>query len=289
MSKLTIFYKTRTLLIDQFEESDNIEVLPQGSFFGKFGLGQKRHADIYFHSGAFDKEAIGASKNAKLIIANCKKAKKEIMRQCEVEEDKIKVIYPAINETYLKPKESKKIVAEQFDLDPEKKIILFTAKNFKQNGAKEFCDIVSSLNYKHRQVIIAGDESQVTQLKFQASKYGFGDEVLLIENYPDMNLLFSAADIFILPTFINGFSANVLKAMFFKTAVFVSANCASSEVVDVFSTMNAPSDRATPFKVDAVLGNKEELKKVKKENRAEAQKYMLEKQIEQLFKYVEKI
>ena len=289
MNKITINYKNKTALIGRLEEEDNIEVLPTASLFNKFGLGQKKVADVYFHQGTLDKEALKAIQEAKVVIVNSKKAQKVIEQQNDIDTSKIKVLYPAITDEYIKPKESKKTVCEQFDLDTSKKMILFTAKNFKQNGSKEFCDIINSINYKNKQAIIAGDETQINQLKFQAAKYGFGDEVLLIENYPDMNLLFSAADIFILPTHINGFSSNVLKAMFFKTAVFVSSNCASSEIVDVFSTLNFPNDRATPFKVDALLGNKEELKKVKKENRTIAKEYTLDKQFKKLLKIIEKI
>ena len=289
MNKTTIYYKNKNSLIDALEKNENIELLKEQSVMSKFSFKSKEYAHIYFHSGSFDKQTLEAIENAKMVIATSKKAKKEIIKQSGVDESKVEVIYPAINETYLKPKESKAVLSEQFDIDAKQKIILFTAKNFKQNGAKEFCDIIAQLNYKHIQVIIAGDDTQINQLKFQASKYGFGEKVLLIENYPDMNVLFSAADIFILPTHINGFSSNVLKAMFFKTAVFVSANCASSEVVDVFSTLNFPNDRATPFKVDALLGNKEELKLVKKTNQKEAQNYLFEKQINQLMDIVNKI
>lgn len=289
MNKITIDYKKATTLIETFENSENVERIKAPTLMNKLSLKAKEYAMIYFHSGAFDKEAVEAIKNAKVVIATSKKSKAEIVKQTQIDKQKIKVVYPSINEAYLKEKESKAIVSKQFNFDAKRKIILFTAKNFKQNGAKEFCDIVQALHYNNIQVIIAGDEPQITQLKFQASKYGFSDEVLLIENYPNMNILFSAADIFILPTHITGFSSNVLKAMFFKTAVFVSANCASSEVVDVFSTLNFPDDRATPFKVDALLGNKEEMKSVKKQNKKASKRYVQEKQIEKLFEIARKI
>ena len=289
MNKITIAFKTRTNLIEEFEKNENIELLKEQSLMNKLSFKSRTYADIYFHSGTIDKDIILAIENAKIVIASSNKSKQEIIKNTQIDENKIEVIYPAINEEYLKCSESKSIVSEQFNFDKNKRIILFTAKNFKQNGIKEFCDIIKSINYKNIQVLIAGDDTQIAQLKFQASKYGFAQEVILIENYPNMNLLFSAADIFLLPTHINGFSSNVLKAMFFKTAIFVSVNCASSEVLDVFSTLNSPEDRATPFKVDALLANKEELKNVKKQNRKESKKYLLENKIEQLFNLVDKI
>lgn len=289
MNPIKIFYKNRTSLIATFEDNENVEVLEETSLINKLSFKSRQYPDIYFHSGAFDKETISMINNTKVVIATSKKAKVEIVKNTQVDKDKVEVIYPAINEEELKPKESKKILSEQFNFDSKKKIIFFTAKNFKQNGVKEFCDVIKAINYKNIQVIIAGDEAQINQLKFQAAKYGFGDEVILIEKYADINILFSAADIFLLPTHINGFSSNVLKAMFYKTAIFVSANCASSEVLDVFSTLNFPNDRATPFKVDALLGNKDEMKLVKKQNKKASTKYLLEKQIEKLLEIVNNI
>lgn len=289
MHKIKIKYKNKNSLIEAFEAQESVECLKETSLITKLSFKAKEYADVYFHSGSFDKETIDDIKNAKIVITTSLKVQKEILKNSGVSEEKVKVIYPAIDENELKQKESKQIIGEQFNFDKKRKIILFTAKNFKQNGIKEFCDIIKAINYKNIQVIIAGDKNQVGPLKFQASKYGFGEEVLLIENYPDMSVLFSAADIFVLPTHINGFASNVLKAMFYKTAVFVSDNCASSEVVDVFSRLNFPNDRATPFKLDALLGNKEELKTVKRQNKKESEKYLLEHQIEKLSDFVKKI
>ncbi len=286
---MTIAYKNRTNLIASFEQQEEVEVLKPQSLLNKVAFRKKEYADIYFHSGVLDKEAEEAIENAKVVIVTSKSSCHEVLDNTNQSKKNIHVIYPPVSDTYLKPKESKKILAEALEFDEKKKILFFTAKNFKSNGAKEFCDLLQSINYKHIQVIIAGDKTQINNLRFQTSKYHFGDKVIMLEDYPEMDRLFSAADIFILPTRINGFASNILKAMFFKTAVFVTDNSTSSEVVDVFATMNSPTDRSLPFKVDALLGRKADLDEIKKTNRKVAKQYTLEKQMEKLQLIVENL
>jgi hypothetical protein len=87
---------------------------------------------------------------------------------------------------------------------------------------------------------------------------------------------------YILPTYVKAFSSNVIKAMFYKTAVFVSANSASREVVDIFSTMDSPNDRSMQFKVEAILTNKDELKNIKKANKELANEFLFGIQFKRL-------
>ena len=76
----------------------------------------------------------------------------------------------------------------------------------------------------------------------------------------------SASGIFLLPTKLKLFSLNTLRAMFYKTAVFVIKRNSSSEILDIYSIIQSEEDRATPFKIDALLQNTKELKKIQKEN-----------------------
>lgn len=286
---MTIDYKNKTKIIEAFEQCEYITPLTKPTLLDKLSFKKKAFADIYFHQGILGKEAEEACEAAQTVIVTSKAAKSEILDNTEVKKSQVHVIYPVVSESFLKPKESKKLLCEELELDKKKKILFFTAKNFKNNGAKEFCDLITNLNYKNIQVIIAGPKEQITQLKFQTSKYNFSEKVLMLEDYPDINLLFSAADIFILPTHIKGFASNVLKAMFFKTAVFVTDNSTACEVVDVFATMDSPDDRSLPFKVDALLGRKEDLDEIKKANRKIAKAYTLENQLEKLNQIVENL
>ena len=64
--------------------------------------------------------------------------------------------------------------------------------------------------------------------------------------------------------------------MYYKCAVFVSAINQATEVIDVFARIESMQDRSLFFKLDALLANKDELKKIKKDNKNIAIEYTLE-------------
>ena len=282
MNKISIKYKTKTNLIKELEKDERIKVLEKQSLLQKISFSKKEYADIYFHSGVLDDISVTNIINAKKIIVNCKRLKSEILKKIDVVEEKIKVIYPSINLKYKKPKKVKEELCKKFDIDSTPKIIYFTAKNLKTSGVKDFFDIIVSLNSINKQIIISSDKNQITSLKFLISKYNFGAEVLLLEDYENENELFLAADIFLLPTYNKNFATNILKAMYFKCAVFTTSINNASELIDVFATMLKPDDPSTSFKVDALLRREEDLRTIQKVNRKIAKKYELAKNINKL-------
>ncbi len=279
---LTISYKTKTNLIRKLLEQENIDELEKKSFFSKIFSSSNNYADIYFHTGSIDNESLEKIKNAKIVIVNSENLKHKVILQTNIDSSKIHVIYPSIDTIYDKPKTIKKNLCEKFDIDSKKKLIFFTAKNFEKSGIKEFIQIIASLTNDNYHVLIAGDNREITTLKFKMSKINMFEHITLIEEYENIDDLFLASDIFILPSYNQSFASNVLKAMFCKCAVFVTSINHSNELVDVFATMDDPDDRSMGFKVDALLSNNEDLKLIKKENRKKALQYTLENNLERI-------
>ncbi|WP_417334480.1 glycosyltransferase [Halarcobacter sp.] len=272
---ITINYKTRNSLISKLLEKENIQEVKKPSLFSKV-LGNKEFADIYFHSGNFDADAIENIKNAKKVFVNSQTVHHELLKNFQENLDKVEVLYPSVNIEYKKPKEVKQAFCEEQNIDTKKKIIFFTAKNFKTSGVKEFISIVLQLSSDNYIAVIESDKKQITSLKFQLSKINVEDKILLLEDYPNKDELFLASDIFILPTHSKNFASNILKAMYCKCAVFVTATNPAKELVDVFAMMESPDDRSMQFKVDALLQNKNDLKLIKKQNRKIAKEHSLE-------------
>ena len=274
--KTTISYKTTNILIEKLKKQENIEVISNKGFFRKL-FNNKKYADVYFHSGNLDEKSIENIKNSKITIVNSFASMNYIIAKTKISHEKIKVIYPSINVEYKKPKEVKIKLCEELNIDPKTKLILFTAKNFKTSGVKEFLDICSSITYSDFKIIIAGEQKQISALQFQLPKYqNLQDKIILLENYKNIDDLFLASDIFLLPTYNKTFSSNILKAMYCKCVVFLSIDNDAKEVVDVFASMDSPTDPSIAFKIDAVLLDKNELKKIKKENKKLAKEFELE-------------
>ena len=56
----------------------------------------------------------------------------------------------------------------------------------------------------------------------------------------------------------------------------------ASELVDVFSLIQNESDKSLSFKIDSLLVNKDELKKIQKENQIKTLEYTLDKSFEKI-------
>lgn len=282
MHTVKIFYKIKTPLIEALLKNSDIKEIKPHSLFKKLMLSPKKYPDIFFHQGKLENEAWDMIKNSQFTIVNSNSAKEELIQKTKLNAEKFEVIYPCFTPQEIDIKEAKKDFLKQLNLDKKTKIILFTANNLKSNGVKEFINTILNLQSTNYRVIIASDTQQITNLKFQISKYNFGDNVFLYENFEDINLLFAISDIFVLPTHNQAFASNILKAMYYKTAVFVTSYNASSELVDVFATMNLPNDPSTAFKIDALLSRNEDLKTIKKQNHKIAKQYTLEKELRKM-------
>ena len=289
MSTISITYKAKTKLIEELEKQENIKTLEEQGLLKKLSFSKKEYADIYFHSGAIDEKAIENASNAKRVIVPSLFLKKEMATKANISEDMIELVYPSVNAEYEKPKVIKEKVCEKLGINPKRRIVLFTAKNIKANGVKEFIETIFSLNEDNFVALIAADHKQIYSLKFQLSKFDYSEKIMLVEDYDNMDELFLASDIFLLPTYNSSFATNVLKAMYCKCAVFTTVNNHSKELIDVFATMESPTDRSAPFKVDALLMQKEELKKIKKQNRNIAKKYTLSKNLQRVNEIIQSV
>ena len=290
MKQTTVYYKISNTLINNLKHRDDIKILKKPSFLTKL-FSKKRYPDIYFHSGELDENSIEFIKNSKFVVTNSFSNLNLILAKTKISHEKIKVIYPSVDIKYQKPKELKEKYKDRFSLTENTKIIFFTAKNFKTSGVKEFLQIVSNLSFIDFKVIIAGTKQQLVALEFTLPKYSKLEPkiILLDESKENLDELYLISDIFLLPSYNKNIASSVIKAMFCKCVVFSTMNNDAKEILDVYATMENPNDPSTAFKIDAILFDENELKKIKKQNRNIALEMSLDKNIEKFNDILTKI
>ena len=290
MKQTTVYYKISNTLINNLKHRDDIKILKKPSFLTKL-FSKKRYPDIYFHSGELDENSIEFIKNSKFVVTNSFSNLNLILAKTKISHEKIKVIYPSVDIKYQKPKELKEKYKDRFSLTENTKIIFFTAKNFKTSGVKEFLQIVSNLSFIDFKVIIAGAKQQLAALEFTLPKYSKLEPkiILLDESKENLDELYLISDIFLLPSYNKNIASSVIKAMFCKCVVFSTMNNDAKEILDVYATMENPNDPSTAFKIDAILFDENELKKIKKQNRNIALEMSLDKNIEKFNDILTKI
>ena len=290
MKQTTVYYKISNTLINNLKHRDDIKILKKPSFLTKL-FSKKRYPDIYFHSGELDENSIEFIKNSKFVVTNSFSNLNLILAKTKISHEKIKVIYPSVDIEYQKPKELKEKYKDRFSLTQNTKIIFFTAKNFKTSGVKEFLQIVSNLSFIDFKVIIAGAKQQLAALEFTLPKYSKLESkiILLDESKESLDELYLISDVFLLPSYNKNIASSVIKAMFCKCVVFSTMNNDAKEILDVYATMENPNDPSTAFKIDAILFDENELKKIKKQNRNIALEMSLDKNIEKFNDILTKI
>ncbi|MCT7520081.1 glycosyltransferase [Aliarcobacter cryaerophilus] len=290
MKQTTVYYKISNTLINNLKHRDDIKILKKPSFLTKL-FSKKRYPDIYFHSGELDENSIEFIKNSKFVVTNSFSNLNLILAKTKISHEKIKVIYPSVDIKYQKPKELKEKYKDRFSLTENTKIIFFTAKNFKTSGVKEFLQIVSNLSFIDFKVIISGAKQQLAALEFTLPKYSKLEPkiILLDESKEKLDELYLISDVFLLPSYNKNIASSVIKAMFCKCVVFSTMNNDAKEIIDVYATMENPNDSSTAFKIDAILFDENELKKIKKQNRNIALEMSLDKNIEKFNDILTKI
>ena len=267
MEKLHIAINTKTKVITQLEKKFEITYYKEQAFLEKLLLKEKKYPDIYFHQGSVNTKALDIIEHSKVTIVNSNALKEQICeKRTYIKASKIFVIYPYINTQLKYSKQLKKEFRKKYEIEKEQRIIFFTGKNIILSGLEKFLEIIHSLERDNYKIVIETNTQEKQKIQERVNHYKLDNKTIILENYTNIDELFIAADMFILPTKQKLFALNVLKAMYFKNAVFVSSDNASSEIIDSFSLILGEKDRNTPFKVDALLGNKEELKKIQKEN-----------------------
>jgi len=283
MNSIKIGINNKTNLTLQLEKKYDVTYYKKATLLSKLLLRENKYPDIYFHKGFLSSEAVSLIENSKIVIVTSNNIRKEIIGKIpNIDISKIHVLYPYLIEKSRYDKSIKKEFKKKHDIDKESKIIFFRGKDLYKSGMDVVSDMISRMYKENFTLIIESTPKQIAPLRLQLEKSELQFKYILLENYENIEELFISADIFILPTKQKYFSMDVLKAMYYRNAVFVMESNHSSEIIDTFSLIQSSEDRSVSFKVDSLLINKNELKKIQKENQKIAQKHSLEKSLEKI-------
>ncbi|MEA3354105.1 MAG: glycosyltransferase [Campylobacterota bacterium] len=267
MKKINIAIKNKTKLTKYLEEKYDVTYYTKPSLLSKLFSKNKQDPDIYFHQGSVNSKNLPLIEKSKITIVNTNGMKNEILEKYpNIEAKKIQILYPYVTNNIEYDEDIKKDFREKYNISDDTRIIYFTAKDLNAGGVKKFLKIISELEEKNFKVLIDGDEKQIEQLKILINRLKIDYQIILLCDHKNKDELFISSDIFILPTKQKVYTPNILKAMYFKNAVFIPTSNYTSEIIDTFSIMNSPDDPSTAFKTGALLSSENELKQIQNLN-----------------------
>lgn len=174
------------------------------------------------------------------IIAISESTKQDLMNLYHVPENKIQVIYSGINQDFLTQitEKDQQRVRKKYLL-PDKYILFFGTLEPRKNilsllQAFIKSKLSGSLKHKNLKLVIAGNKGWLYSDIFQiVQKYQMQSEVFFtgfIDN-PDRSALYSMAEMFVYPSFYEGFGLPPLEAMAQKIPVITSNISSIPEIV----------------------------------------------------------
>jgi len=221
-----------------------------------------------------------AFNKAKKIIAISNMVKQNIITEYNIEPNKIEVVYNGIP---LKEKVDFSDIKEEFNIKNEK-ILLYVGSGFKRKGVKEALDIVAKLTGDFKFFVI-GKEKNMDFYKNYAKYVGIEKKVIFTGPRSDVDKFYSMADIFIFPTKYEPFGSVIIEALNFENVVFTTNTCGGGEILPNEWII----DENTYKKIQYLLDNPDELKKLQKKAKEISKDFSIEKNVEKTLKVISEV
>jgi UDP-glucose:(heptosyl)LPS alpha-1,3-glucosyltransferase len=221
-----------------------------------------------------------AFNKAKKIIAISNLVKRNIISEYNIEPNKIEVIY---NGVPLKEKVDFSDIKKELNIKNEK-ILLYVGSGFKRKGVKEALDIVAKLTGDFKFFVI-GKEKNMDFYKNYAKYVGIEKKVIFTGPRSDVDKFYSMADIFIFPTKYEPFGSVIIEALNFENVVFTTNTCGGGEILPNEWII----DENTYKKIQYLLDNPDELKKLQKKAKEISKDFSIEKNVEKTLKVISEV
>lgn len=184
----------------------------------------------------WQKRIILALKYADKIIVPSYFVKHEILKKFKIKETKIEVIYEGCNERY-KPINNYKIlekVREKYFL-PSKFILSISTISKRKNYKAlilAFANLIKKKNTPYKLVIGGRDGGNLKQIKQLIKNLNLEQKIIICGfiSYKDLPYVYNLAEVFVFPSFSEGFGLPVLEAMACGIPVIVSSEGSLSEI-----------------------------------------------------------
>ncbi|MBW2092315.1 MAG: glycosyltransferase family 4 protein [Deltaproteobacteria bacterium] len=171
-----------------------------------------------------------ADPRLKLILTNSKRGREEIIRHYGVPGNKIRVVYNGVDRERFTPglrEKHREQVRQDLGLTYDEPIFLFVGSGFKIKGLFSIIQVLPILEGK---LLVAGRDRIKPYLSL-ARRLGVEDRVIFLGSRHDVERLYGAADVFVLPSLYELFSNACLEAMAAGLPVVTTDETGAAEVI----------------------------------------------------------
>lgn len=172
--------------------------------------------------------------DTKLIIANSRMVKQQIVRHYSVPEERLKIIYNGVDLVRFSPDNKRrwrKGVRERLGMSEGSKLIIFVGTGFKRKGLGALIGAISLMRDEDLKVLVVG-RGNFSGFRRMAERKGVDDRIVFLGSRTDIEGFYGAADVFVLPTLYDPFSNATLEAMASGLPVVTTRNNGAGELIE---------------------------------------------------------
>jgi UDP-glucose:(heptosyl)LPS alpha-1,3-glucosyltransferase len=173
-----------------------------------------------------------------LIVVNSGMVKKQIQHHYGTSENKLVIAYNGVDLSTFSPENRDKWRSEvrsSFGIGQHEKVILFVGSGFKRKGLGTLLsalpEIRRELQGEKFMALIVGKGDSGEYMKY-AEQMGISENMKFAGPQSEIQRLYAAADIFVLPTIYDPFSNATLEAMASGLPVITTKNNGAAEIID---------------------------------------------------------
>ncbi len=233
----------------------------------------------------YKKKVEYACKTADKIIAISEQTKRDLMEFLNVPENKIEVIYQSCASSFhhISDYRYRDLVSKRYNL-PEN-YILYVGTIGKRKNLATLIEAIGKSNTKLPLVAVGKQTDYTKEVMAMIDKYNLGNQVALLQNvsFLDLPSIYQSANLFVYPSFFEGFGIPVLEALYSKTPVIAATGSCLEEAGGPNSIYIDPkSSDELASAIDRVIENPELQLEMKEKGFEYAQNFTSEKQAKEV-------
>lgn len=163
------------------------------------------------------------------IICISRNTKKDLLRIFDVEQEKISVVYNGVNHETFKPR-NRKIARKVLNLPVDKKILLNVGTETPRKNIPTLIRVIKQLDCENLLLIRVGCKSKDSSRLIKSLNLE-KNIIYLRPSNKQLPLFYNAADIYVSPSFYEGFGLTILEAMASGCPVIAGNNSSIPEIV----------------------------------------------------------
>lgn len=171
-------------------------------------------------------------RNTRLIIANSKMVKEQIIKHYKVPEDRIITIYNGVDLERFNPRNRdlwRHSVRDSLGISEESIVLLFVGSGFERKGLGTLIKALPLIK-ADTMVLIIG-KGRVDKYRDLAMACGVSERVLFLGIQNEIERFYATADLFVMPTLYDPFSNATLEAMASGLPVITTKNNGVAELI----------------------------------------------------------